>query len=50
MESAIQNLEYIRQLIDAVRAYEAMDDMERLRMIYGTGAGTDTVANQQVDR
>lgn len=47
---AIQNLEYIRQLIEAVRAYESMDDMERLRMIYGTGSGTDAVADQQVDR
>lgn len=47
---AIQNLDYIRQLIEAVRAYESMDDMERLRMIYGTGAGTDTVSDQQVDR
>jgi len=47
---AIQNLDYIRQLIEAVRAYETMSDMERLRMIYGTGAGTDTVADQQVDR
>lgn len=47
---AIQNLDYIRQLIEAVRAYETMSDMERLRMIYGTNAGTDTVAGQQVDR
>lgn len=47
---AIQNLDYIRQLIEAVRAYESMDDMERLRMIYGTGSGTDTVSDQQVDR
>lgn len=50
MEPAIQNLDYIRQLIAAVRAFETMDDMERLRMIYGTGSGTDTVADQQVDR
>jgi hypothetical protein len=47
---AIQNLDYIRQLIEAVRAYETMSDMERLRMIYGTGVGTDTVADQQEDR
>jgi len=47
---AIQNLDYIRQLIEAVRAYETMADMERLRMIYGTGTGTDTVADQQEDR
>ena len=47
---AIQNLDYIRELINAIREYEAMDDMERLRMIYGTGSGTDTVASQQVDR
>jgi hypothetical protein len=47
---AIQNLDYIRELINAIREYEAMDDMERLRMIYGTGSGTDSVAGQQVDR
>lgn len=46
MEAAIQNLDYIRELIDAVRAYEQMDDMERLRMIYGQGVGTDTVAGE----
>ena len=46
MESAIQNLDYIRELIDAVRSYEQMDDMERLRMIYGTGVGTDTVTGE----
>lgn len=50
MEAAIQNLDYIRELISAVRAYEQMDDMERLRMIYGTGVGTDTVSEQQADR
>lgn len=46
MESAIQNLDYIRELIDAVRAYESMDDMQRLRMIYGTGVGTDTATGE----
>lgn len=46
MEAAIQNLDYLRQLIEAVRAYETMDDMERLRMIYGTGVGTDSATGE----
>lgn len=50
MNTAIQNLDYLRQLIEAVRAYESMDDMERLRMIYGTGSGTDGISTQQADR
>jgi len=50
MNTAIQNLDYLRQLIDAVREYESLDDMERLRMIYGTGAGTDSISTSQVDR
>jgi hypothetical protein len=40
-EPAIQNLEFLRQLIAESRAREPGLDAERLRMIYGTGMGTD---------
>ena len=42
-ESAIQNLDYLRELIAMVRAGSEMEDMDRLRMIYGMGVGTDSV-------
>ena len=42
-QSAIQNLDYLRDLIALVRAASEMEDMDRLRMIYGTGTGTDLV-------
>lgn len=44
-ESAIQNLDYLRELIALVRGSE-MEDMARLRMIYGTGVGTDAVTEE----
>lgn len=44
---AIQNLDFLRQLIAEVRNLPA-DDLERLRMLYGTGVGTDAL--QQEDR
>ncbi len=40
-EPAIQNLEFLRQLIAESRSQEPSLDAERLRMIYGTGMGTD---------
>jgi hypothetical protein len=40
-QPAIQNLEFLRQLIAEARAQEPGLDAERLRMIYGTGMGTD---------
>jgi hypothetical protein len=40
-EPSIQNLDFIRQLIAELRADEPYDDLERLRMIYGQGIGTD---------
>lgn len=45
-ESAIQNLDYLRQLIADVRAQSEWEDMERLRMIYGLGVGTGMVEEQ----
>jgi hypothetical protein len=44
-QAAIQNLDYIRQLIAETRAQDPADDMERLRMFYGMGVGTDSVEN-----
>jgi hypothetical protein len=45
-DPAIENLDYLRQLIAEIRS--SYDDMERLRMLYGTGMGTDSL--QQGDR
>lgn len=46
-QTAIQNLEYLRQLIAEARAGELQaDDMARLRMIYGMGLGTDAVTQE----
>lgn len=45
-ESAIQNLDYLRQLIAEVRAQSEWEDMERLRMFYGLGVGTGMVEGQ----
>jgi len=42
-QAAIQNLDFLRQLIAEARASVPYDDMERLRMIYGMGVGTDAV-------
>lgn len=47
-EPAIQNLDYLRQLIAELRS--SYDDMERLRMLSGYGMGTDAMTTQQEDR
>lgn len=47
MQPATQNLDYLRELIALVRAGSEMEDMERLRMIYGTGTGTDAVGGRE---
>ena len=46
MQPATQNLDYLRELIALVRSASEMEDMERLRMIYGTGMGTDAVTEE----
>jgi len=38
---AIENLDYLRQLIEEVRRDPQLMDMLRLRMIQETGMGTD---------
>ena len=47
-QPAIQNLEFIRQLIRENREYPG-EDMERLRMIQGTNAGTDNLTTKKGD-
>ena len=46
MQPATQNLDYLRELIALVRAASEMEDMARLRMVYGTGTGTDSVTQE----
>lgn len=46
MNAAIQNLEFLRRLIDEARREDAYADMARLRMLQGTGLGTDAVSRQ----
>jgi hypothetical protein len=43
MDPAIQNLDFLRQLIAEVRAEDPYVDMEKLRMILNTGMGTERV-------
>ena len=40
MDSALQNLEFLRRLIEEVRAEDPYADMAILRMLQGTGMGT----------
>jgi hypothetical protein len=46
---AIQNLDFLRQLIAEIKSLP-QDDADRLRMLYGTGSGTDGLTTQQEDR
>lgn len=50
MDAAIPNLDYLRQLIQAVREADPHDDAERLRMLHGYGMGTDMMTNKQGER
>ena len=46
-EAAIQNLDYLRELIAAARAEEAFRDAERLRMLqYGLGMNNITTGRE----
>lgn len=49
MDPAIQNLDFLRQLIAEIRDLP-QEDAARLRMVYGTGTGTDGLTTQQGDR
>lgn len=45
-QPAIQNLDFLRQLIAEARQSLSYEDMERLRMLYGMGVGTDSVTQE----
>jgi hypothetical protein len=47
-QPAIQNLEFLRQLIRETRE-QPQADAERLRMIYGTNTGTDNLSVRRGD-
>lgn len=50
MDAAIPNLDYLRRLIQEVRAPQPQMDAERLRMLHGYGVGTDSMTNKQGER
>jgi hypothetical protein len=45
-DPAIQNLEYLRQLIAEVRGENPYLDMLRLRMLQDTGTGVDDIVEE----
>lgn len=45
-QAAIQNLDFLRQLIAETRGDVPAADMERLRMFTGMGVGTDSVTQE----
>jgi len=49
-QAAIQNLDFLRQLIAETRGDIPSMDMLRLRMLQGSGMGTDGLSVQQEDR
>jgi hypothetical protein len=48
-DPAIQNLDYLRQLIAETRGQPEGADMARLRMLQGSGMGTDAMTNAMGD-
>lgn len=48
--SAIQNLDFLRQLITEARGKDESGDDQKLRMLRNTGVGTDAITNKQEDR
>lgn len=48
-DPAIQNLDFLRELIAAVRASAPMDDVERLRMLRAVGIGTAAIPTMAGD-
>lgn len=47
MDPAIQNLEFLRRLIEEARQENTYEDMLKLRMLYGTGLGTGQVGEEE---
>lgn len=48
-ESAIQNLDYLRQLIAELRTESPYMDVAKLRMLQGYGVGTDATTTNRGD-
>lgn len=47
-DSAVQNLEFLRQLIAEARQENPYEDMAKLRMLQGSGMGTDSAKQENV--
>ena len=48
-ESALQNVDFIRQLIAESRMEVPYMDMAKLRMLQGSGMGTDAITTKKGD-
>lgn len=48
-QPAIQNLDFLRQLIAETRGQDNYADMAKLRMLQGTGMGTDSMTTNRGD-
>ena len=48
-DPAIQNLDFLRQLIAETRGQPELADMAKLRMLQGSGMGTDALTTQRGD-
>jgi hypothetical protein len=48
-QPAIQNLDFLRQLIAETRGQGNYADMEKLRMLQGTGLGMDSIPTKKGD-
>lgn len=49
-QPAIQNLDFLRQLIAETRGQDNYADMAKLRMLQGSGMGTDSLTSKQADQ
>ena len=49
-DPALQNLDFLRQLIAETRQENPYADMAKLRMLQGSGMGTDSLTADQGDR
>lgn len=47
MNAALQNLDFLRQLIEEARREDPVMDMLTLRMLHGTGMGTGQVGEEE---
>lgn len=49
-QPAIQNLDFLRELLERAKQDPQFVDMLRLRMLQGSGTGLDSVARQRGDQ